>query len=142
MNCPKCGGNNMTVDHRSDDGNELNICLDCDTGFTTWQQTELAALRAQVESLKAEVEPMRKQIRDALTELPHVAGPLAHRIRMMREQYDGWCKEYKQERDALKAEVDRLRATLKRIATPNRCANPSQCAQEALDGDKEPDYGF
>ena len=35
----------------------------------------------------------------------------------------------------------RMKRTLEHI-TKGRCANPKQCAQECLDGDIDPDYGF
>jgi len=63
---------------------------------------------AENERLKQETAMMQKQIQDAVVELPHIAGTLAHRISMMRQQYDGWCKEYKQENTPLREGLRRL----------------------------------
>jgi hypothetical protein len=55
MECPKCGSESIATDHDSGDGNTLRICLDCDRGWTDWQQSENKWLKSELDAVMQSV---------------------------------------------------------------------------------------
>ncbi len=79
---------------------------------------ECAALIAKLDDalvkVKSENERLRKELSEAAMEI-HCAGPIAHRIRVLRAEMGEWCRQYHAERDALNIYVDRLCAEIERL---------------------------
>lgn len=72
--------------------------VDADTAFIAAAREAVPALIERIKELEAETKQRGQALADAANEI-ECAGPVAHRIRVLKQQFQDWADAYRAERD-------------------------------------------